>query len=277
MSVRCGVAALGRSLAVCGRAGARGLLELVYPETCVLCGTDSHEQQWSSAGPAVAGLSWCDGPHLCRVCERTLAARVVWGVLPTSGCAVAGGRPTGPSLVTVLGQWKYHGVRGLAWPLARLLRAAVSAAEIRHGPTDVLVPIALHARRRRRRGFNQAAVLAQLVAAGNDRRVRLDILRRIRATGQQAKLNTEPERQRNLAGAFAARSENRMSGSLRIGLIDDLVTGGTTCDEAVGALGAAGWDVAWVATLGLAMTSQEGNRAPGREIDGRVDTATSEI
>jgi len=277
MPMASGLAALWRSLADSGRACARGLLELVYPETCALCGTDPHEQLWSAAGPAAAGLAWYDGPHLCRRCEQKLAAQVVWGVLPASGCAVVGGRPTGPPLVSALGQWKYHGVRGLAWPLARLLEVAVTAAEIRHGPADCLVPIALHARRRRQRGFNQAAVLAQLVAAGNDHSVRIDILQRIRATGQQAKLTTDTERQRNLVGAFAARVGGESTGLRRVGLIDDLVTGGTTCDEAVRALRAAGWDVAWVAALGLAIAPGEGRRAPGGENDGQVDTATPEI
>ena len=202
---------------------------------------------------------------------------MVRGVLPASGCPVIGGRPTGPGLVSVVGQWKYYGVRGLAWPLAPLLQAAVTTAEMRHGPVDCLVPIALHARRRRQRGFNQAAVVAHLIAKGTGRSVRTDILRRGRATGQQAKLASEEERRRNVVGAFSALPAQGRAGTRRIGLVDDLVTGGTTCDEAVRVLEAAGWKVIWVATLGLAATGGSRNGSSGGRFDGQVDTVSSKI
>lgn len=150
----------------------------------------------------------------------------------------------------MLGQWKYHGVRGLAWPLAGLLTGAVGAAVSREGAVDLLVPIALHDRRRRVRGFNQAEVLARLSGFDHGLAVAAALLQRTRSTGQQAKLKTVAARRSNLTGAFAA--QRPASGGLRVGLVDDLVTSGSTCESAAAALTAQGWQVCWVAALGLA-------------------------
>lgn len=255
-------APLGRG----ARAVVGSLLELVYPETCVLCGVQKGEQPWCPTGRRISGLTWYDGSHLCWPCGQRLSATVVSGTLPGSGVPVYGGRRTGPELVTALSQWKYHGVRGLAWPLAGLMTAAMARASEVDGAVDVLVPIALHRRRQRVRGFNQAAVLAHLGRSGDGCPVRTDLLRRVRATGQQAKLGDEAARRANLAGAFTAVPARYQKRRPTVGLVDDLVTGGTTCDVAVAALAAAGWNVCWVATLGLAAAT-----------DGQVDTDEAEI
>jgi predicted amidophosphoribosyltransferase len=188
---------------------------------------------------------------------------------------VHAGRATGPELVTVLGQWKYHGVRGLAWPLAPLACAAVAAAVAQDGAVGQLVPVALHGRRRRARGFNQAEVLARLATADAPAgpAVRVDLLRRTRATGQQARLDTDDDRRRNVAGAFAAVRGPVPGDDCRVGLVDDLVTGGTTAEAAGAALQAAGWQVVWVAALGLAAGGGP-DQAPRA---GQVDTAPAEI
>jgi len=230
----------------------RTLLDLVYPEVCLLCGAERGECPWSAVGAIVTGLAWYDGPHLCRSCARHLRPAVVRGTLPETGVPVYGGQRTGPELVTLLGRWKYHGVRGLAWPLAALVQAAASEAVVSAGAVAQLVPVALHTRRQRARGFNQAAVLARLVANAEAIRHRPELLTRIRFTGQQAKLATETARRGNLAGAFRAVSCAGTGDARRVGLVDDLVTGGATCDEAVRALTAGGWQVSWVISLGLA-------------------------
>ncbi len=265
------LAALGGPLGNGARTVVGSLLELVYPETCVLCGVQKGERSWCVSGARLAGLMWYDGPHLCWECGRQLQPSVIRGSLPAGGVPVYAGMRTGPELVAVLSQWKYHGVRGLAWPLTALLQSAVVAAS-QATPVDYLVPVALHGRRRRVRGFNQASVIAHLVAeqrlmAGvSAPAIRTDVLRRVRSTGQQAKLNDQLARQMNLAGAFKAKEAPDRGVQSSVGLIDDLVTGGATCEAATGALQAAGWNVSWVAALGLAGGS-----------DGPVDSGPSEF
>jgi len=253
---------LGRWAVSGGRTLLGSLLEFVYPETCVLCGAESGERPWCAAGRLVGGLSWTDGPHLCRPCAERIGPDPVRSVLAGPDLSVHGGRRPCSDLVKVLGQWKYHGVRGLAWPLSGLLTAAVGAAIARDGPVDLLVPVALHSRRRRIRGFNQAEVLAQLAGHQLGIQVAGGLLERVRTTGQQAKLKTAADRRRNLAGAFVVRPGLEPAAGRRIGLVDDLVTSGATCGAAAAALTGAGWEVTWIAALGVAVAAGAAGTGP---------------
>lgn len=251
---------------------ATSLLELFFPERCVLCGIDHLDEHWFPRGARVAGIRFWEGTHLCRACAAGLGSGLVRRELdmdPAQGIQVVAAMPTNPGLVKLVGQFKYHGLRGLAWPLARLLRAPLAAARAQNGAVDALIPVPLHSRRRRVRGFNQAEILARLVTRSQGIPVVTDVLIRHRNTAQQAKITSADERRRNLSASFKVRpSVAKTKGGerfpVRIGLIDDLVTSGWTAAAAVSSLSSAGWDVKWVLALGLAVDAK--NTSP------RVDT-----
>jgi competence protein ComFC len=90
---------------------------------------------------------------------------------------------------------------------------------------DAVVPVPLHRSRLRRRGFNQAELLARGVAAGLNAPVS-DKLRSVRRTRDQVELSAA-ERRANVEGAFAARE--RVWG--KILLVDDVFTTGATTSE----------------------------------------------
>lgn len=236
------------------------LLDLIYPERCSLCGAEHVEDAWVPRAHRVAGIRFWDGTHLCLNCYSGLDTGCVTGLVgtgPADGLHVAAAASTNPDLVKLVGQFKYHGVRGLAWPLAGMLRKPLVRAGDLWGGVDALVPVSLHSRRRRVRGFNQAEILARILAEVSDTPVLADVLVRHRNTGQQAKITSSRERRRNLAASFRVRPRNSPDegfpgGGKRIGLVDDLVTSGWTVVAAADQLKAAGWDVRWVLALGLA-------------------------
>jgi predicted amidophosphoribosyltransferase len=208
------------------------------------------------AGRSRPGLRWWDAAALCPDCEARLPAAPLLlrhegfpGVSPP--LLVGAGSVNHPALAELVGAWKYRGRRGLAAPLGRLAAAGAAAAIAAAGGVDVLVPVPLHSRRQRARGFNQAEVLARAIGAEVGLPVRPGLLRRRRATLQQARFGgDDPRRRRNVAGAFAARPP---TGDLvRAALVDDLVTSGATLAAAAAALRDAGWNVAWSAAAGAA-------------------------
>jgi ComF family protein len=159
---------------------------------------------------------------------------------------VIAGVPTTGALVKLIGSWKYHGVRGLAWPLAEL------AGPVLHGDDSkcILIPVPLHRSRLRERGFNQARQLAELLAQAHGLEVRNDILIRNRSTPQQAKLDShDTARSLNVSKSFHTRPASGDTRSLI--LVDDLVTSGATVLAAAQSLREAGWSVNTVCAIGV--------------------------
>jgi len=98
----------------------------------------------------------------------------------------------------------------------------------------VLVPVPLHPRRERARGYNQAALLAYGVAGHLGLEVEEGFLARVRHTQSQSTLSAG-ERGDNVRGAFALRPGGARD-PVRIVLVDDLVTTGETVSACAHAL-----------------------------------------
>jgi ComF family protein len=117
---------------------------------------------------------------------------------------------------------------------------------------DCIVPVPLHARRQRQRGYNQSALLAQELGSCLQKPVVQDILVRIRATIPQVGLNPL-ERQTNVQGAFRCTS-GALSG-MQVLLVDDVCTTGSTLESACLALREAGVTSVQAYTLARAKSS----------------------
>lgn len=150
--------------------------------------------------------------------------------------------------------FKYGRVTTLAKPLAAFLRQAAPARE----RFDALVPMPMHWRRRLRRGFNQAALLAKEFARKTSLPVELGLLR-VKARPPQAGLSNA-DRRRNVAGVFAVRAGYEFR-NRRVLLVDDVVTTGATAAAAAAALKSAG--AAHVALLAVARADRRWFSFPG--------------
>ena len=221
-----------------------GLLAALYPRraVCMGCG--------SAAG---FGRDW-----LCEDCRVTLA-RLWEGASPLPEVPEVEGatfcyRYAGPvkGLVTKL---KYSGMYRLAEPMAEDMVRAYRALL----PTgaDLVTFVPMHPRRKRRRGYNHAELLARGVAEG----VGLpcgDVLVRTKNVRQQARLSRQ-ERLRNLEGVIACRGD--VAGR-RVLLVDDICTTGATLRACARALKQNGATAVYALCFGHAI-------APGRKKNGR--------
>jgi ComF family protein len=142
---------------------------------------------------------------------------------------------------------KYGHFKALAAPLGQLLAQYVESWPV---AADVLVPVPLHSRRLRERGYNQSALLAAEVGKRNGLPLVTDSLVRLRHTKSQVKTADAEERQRNLAGAFGCRNA-KLAGK-RVLVVDDVCTTGATLNSCATALRAAGAASVW----GLALARE---------------------
>jgi ComF family protein len=134
-------------------------------------------------------------------------------------------------------QLKYHGRRRTAARLAALLLEDPSVRRL-VDTSDVLVPVPLHPRRLRERGYNQSALLAAALARLTGRPVHEAVLVRRRDTPPQAG-RPAAERRRNVAGAFVVRRRGPVDGRV-VTVVDDVTTTGATARECARALAGAG-------------------------------------
>ncbi len=240
------------------------LLDLIYPEHCQMCGAAYGTAPWFSRGPCLYGLRPWDSPHLCRDCFTTLqesfpATRVL-DIGTGREVPVLAAQWTNPQLVDMVGAWKYKGVRGLVWPLSRLLTQALAGAQL-SAQNLLWIPLPLHRRRRRERGFNQAHMLAAQLADVLGGRVDDGMVVRRRTTLQQAKLTSTQDRMANMQDVFAlgkAFTGHEYGKSTRIIVVDDLVTSGATAGALVHFLSSRGIQVEAVVCLGLAKADSSG-------------------
>ena len=156
-----------------------------------------------------------------------------------TGMLIAADYSSGPTK-ELIHNFKYSGIREVGPVLAGVLIQRLQAGKIRG--EKVLVPVPLHSRRQRQRGFNQAEILARYVSR------RLNIpggiaLKRKLNTKSQVELSGR-ERRKNLAGAFVCGDQELVKGKTVI-LVDDVSTTGATLEECAKVLRAAGARQIW--------------------------------
>lgn len=219
----------------------RGLLQLLYPGICGLCGRALEPDDHHFCNACRIALT--TDPH--AACPRC-AASVGPFVSLEDGCthcrdsrfhfesAIRLGPYEGLLRETVLRLKQSHS-EGLTENIGRLW-GEHAEQRLRSLGVDVIVPVPLHWWRRWTRGYNQSEVLADALAERLGLPCQRSALRRSRATPLQTR-QTPTGRWENMRGAFQAASSLAEKVVL---LVDDVLTTGSTCSEAARALRTAG-------------------------------------
>lgn len=249
-----------------GRSARDSLFTLLFPVSCRICEQpldvftaapvcpDCLEAPQPYSGTECArcgrflggGAALHGTPH-CSMCRRGAARRDEFAFVQARSFASHEG-----TLRALIQRLKYDGYRPLAKPLGRFLAEAVRRLD--QQSFDVLVPVPLHRRRERGRGFNQAALLAVHLSRLRNLPLAANDCVRVRDTPPQTGLRAA-ERRKNVAGAFHVPQPQRVRGR-RVLLVDDVLTTGATAHACAQALRDAGARGVWVATLARAHPAQ---------------------
>jgi len=222
----------------------RALLDLLFPPLCHAC---------RSFIPQAGELLICPGcldkvdfvlSPLCTVCGACLAHP------PLHSCRAAA-MLAGP-VQELIHRFKYGGRVHLAQPLGVLTAAALMDFG-REARPELIVPVPLHRKRLRQRGYNQSQLLGKVLEKQWGAPLEIGNLRRVRWTEPQTGLDAG-DRVSNVRGAFAVKDAGRLKGK-RVLLVDDVLTTGSTMRACAEALREAG--VAAVCAVTVARGGQQ--------------------
>jgi competence protein ComFC len=211
----------------------RAVASLFYPALCAVC-----------HAPITRGQYVCQrcldkaqriAPPFCAKCSEPFSGAIT-GEFTCGNCAdrrlafdaaVSAYRSRGVVRFLIL-QFKYNRQLHLRHPVAEWLQEAMNDPRLSERRFDIMVPVPLHPARLRERGFNQAQVLANILA----QRINVPLIRaldRTRYTTTQTAFD-RTERMENLRGAFRLRKNINVRG-LQVLLVDDILTTGSTLSE----------------------------------------------
>lgn len=223
------------------------LLDLFYPRLCLRCGRSlTHSEEFLCAY-CIADIPRTDF-HLHpgnNPAEEALGGKVYvkevysWFYFSKKG-----------SYSNLIYSLKYKGKSEFARYLGTLYAMELTA-DGKLKDIDYIVPVPLHKKRMKTRGYNQSEMIASGVAGKTDGTLRTDILRRSVATETQIR-KSRYDRWLNIKDAFVAEpaaEEDRLRSVL---LVDDVMTTGSTLLSCINALHEAGYENISVLTLSFA-------------------------
>ena len=233
----------------------RDKLDVIFPRSCVHCGGLPEGGRLRHLCPACERqLFIVAAPH-CECCGHPFFGETEVNRLCEHCAALVPAFDQGKTVILLRGpgrslvhELKYHHGLQVLEDLAVIMAAAPGLAD--YVRDAVLVPVPLHPRKLRARGYNQSVLIARCCAqlAGGETVIG-ELLRRVVDTASQTHYDRSA-RQQNLKNAFALAPDAAISPGQRYLLVDDVFTTGSTLNACAAVLRRAGAVKLAVVTLG---------------------------
>ncbi|MDI6777605.1 MAG: ComF family protein [Patescibacteria group bacterium] len=214
------------------------ILDTLFPVSCLSCGAPEHwvcEQCFAETKMREQqSCPWCEKiatlkGKLCFFCKEQKKSRLDGLVAAVSY--------ENPFVKQATYNLKYRFASELASPLSEILLKSLLENDI--SLPKYVVPVPLHRRRLRWRGFNQSQLLAEKISAGLAPPVKiemLDALERRKHKKPQMEIKKYRDRLDNVKGIFSLKTKPSKIKGARILLVDDIATTGATLQECAGVL-----------------------------------------
>lgn len=195
------------------------VLNFIYPPYCIICKTSL-----KSGLSLICQTCWQNLPRIDNT-ENQKQSRANLDFSESEVAKFLAVWEFNDAVQAVIHEIKFFGKKFFARFVGEEL-ADLIAHDEDYLAADLIIPVPLHRTRLRERGFNQSLLLSQAVFRITNIPVQPEILKRIKYTKPQSKLNAG-ERQQNVKDAFRVIDRSAVKGKTVI-LVDDVLTTGST-------------------------------------------------
>ena len=231
-----------------------GFFDLIYPSNiyCISCGNIIDDSRpYSLCDTCVRTLKWAN-ERTCQRCGKILqesyAPDLCSDCLKEEHIFKRGYACVEYTAAErdIIHSFKYKDKAYLGRNLAEILYDRIKIEEIEF---DIVIPVPMHMKKQRKRGYNQAAVLAMSLAKFMEVPYGGNILVRVAETEPMSGLGAI-ERKNNIQHAFDVPSDKKSDiAGKRVLLVDDIYTTGSTADSCSSALMASGAEEIFIITF----------------------------
>ncbi len=198
-------------------------LELFFPPVCVTCGNRLINQE-----NFICLDCWHDLPVTRFQYEKeNKVAQLFWGRVQVENATAYFSYKKGSRYQQLIHSVKYRGLKELGFETGKRF-----GFELKESPlfqsVDIIVPVPLHPKKEKKRGFNQSDWIAAGIAETMQRPVSTDNLYRKTFTSTQTR-KSRFERWKNVDGIFGLKNPEAFNGK-HILLVDDVITTGSTLE-----------------------------------------------
>lgn len=197
-------------------------ISLLFPRCCVVCGR------------SLAKGEEC----ICAMCNINLprtnyhlqkdnqVEQLFWGKIPLERATSFFFYRKGSDFRQILHQLKYGGQKEIGAIMGRYMASELTVSGFFEG-IDVIIPVPLHKRKQRMRGYNQSEWIARGISAVTGIRIDTEVIVRRKHTDTQTRKSTF-ERWENVDGIFELHHAESLKGKHLLVVDDVLTTGATT-------------------------------------------------
>ena len=222
-------------------------LDLIFPIKCISCQNFCDEYICQKCHSQIK-IEMSDN-YSCIFCDsRTPYTQICLSCLKKKSChldlCLSPFKYSDPLTRKMIESYKYKFVKDISKSIAELLIEYLKELELKglveiSPKNKILIPIPLHPKRLRWRGFNQAELMSELISQNLGIKTNNSIIKRVRNSNPQAKIQDKGERSQNIKNIFEISSPDILKDATVL-LIDDVITSGATINECAKALKKAG-------------------------------------
>lgn len=221
------------------------LLNLFYPKLCVVCGNHLLRQEELLCTKCLYEIP---KTNFHKMDENTVD-KIFWGRVKLSSATAYYFFEKESRFASIIHRLKYYGIKEIGSEMGKIFGADLNNNP-RFSEVDIIMPVPLHWKKKKKRGYNQSEYIASGIAESMEKPLDTKTLYREVETQTQTR-KSRYERWENVDNIFKVRSEEKIAGK-HILLVDDVITTGATLESCASTLLKGNNTKVSVATLAIA-------------------------